>query len=209
MWVATAKKQHRRRRKIFGSAQHWIPLRGWGEGWLQRQLARAGAALIERGHLHAPVAGGCGAVGCGHLDLHELFCFGKGGWGNLGPDRWSGPEGCWRPGRCGWILIHGGLPACWEGCADQSGSAPGEEFTTRFWHFDPSGNRRLKLLQADSRNNTNRRWGGGSGSACEGLSSGLNRLLKNLKYWSKLKGKHPSGAKAPTISLAFAARLKS
>ena len=53
--------------------QHGIPPRGGRERRVQRDFARAGAALVERGHRLAPVAGGRSALGGRQCDTARAF----------------------------------------------------------------------------------------------------------------------------------------
>ena len=86
-----------RRRRHAG--QHGIPLRGGGEGWRQRDFARAGAALIERGHGLTPVLRGLPFFRRGQRDANELFGLGEGDGGDLRTGGRRGAEGGRRAGR--------------------------------------------------------------------------------------------------------------
>ena len=61
-------------------------------GW-ERDLAGAGAALVEGSHGGAPVAGGELAVGLGHGDLNEAAGLEEGDLGDVGADSGRGAEG--------------------------------------------------------------------------------------------------------------------
>jgi len=78
-----------------------VPVAGGRHGRIQRDLARAGPALVQRCHRHPPVAGGLGALGRGVAHLHQLLGLGDRAGGDRRAGRGAGAERRWLPGgRC-------------------------------------------------------------------------------------------------------------
>lgn len=78
----------------------------WLSGVWNSDFARASAALIERSHCAAPVAGGLSQVMCGEIDPNQFFGFGEGG----RSDFWANNRGCaesrWRSRwESSWLVL--------------------------------------------------------------------------------------------------------
>ncbi len=119
------------------AGERGIPQGGGRDVGFERDFARADAAFVERRHVHAPVAGGLGAVGGSHLDLDELFGFDEGGGGDFGADGGSGSEGGRSAGRRRLRVgrLQGGHG---KGGCEQSHGTKGDKVSSRCGHFIPS-----------------------------------------------------------------------
>ena len=97
----------------------------------ESQLARAGAALVERGHRAAPTVGSHRAFGVGQFDLNELFGFGKSG----GRDFRTHGSSRAKRGRLAGRQVAGGLGLGAEsGCAQKSQGRGFQKSPARFGH---------------------------------------------------------------------------
>jgi hypothetical protein len=115
-----------------GPGEGAVPARPGGDGGLDGQLARAGAALVDGCHGAAPVGRRLRALGFGHLDGDEFFGGGEGGRGDFGADGGGGPEGGRRSGGPGGGIAGGVLrAAAGHGGSDRAEGAGCEESSAR------------------------------------------------------------------------------
>jgi hypothetical protein len=109
-----------------------IPARVGSDCRLDFHFAWPSASLVERGYRTAPVAGGFGALGCGQLRLHELFCLSKRGRQNFRSNRRCRTERGWCPRWRFRSLLS--MSAGRNSCSQKAHRCLGQKLPARFRH---------------------------------------------------------------------------